>query len=97
MDLYDYLKNDKRKIKSLVNALAFYADEDTYFAIGFFPDKPCGDFIKDFSKDSLGKISPGKKARAVLKKIVTAYNKDCAVTESETPSLKSSDDDFAQS
>ena len=74
MDLYDYIKNDKRKIKSLVNALAFYADEDSYFAIGFLPDRPCGDFIKDFS-DSFGTMRPGKKAKAVLDKIVTAYNR----------------------
>ena len=76
MDLYDYIKNDKCKIKSLVDALAFYADEDSYFAIGFFPDRPCGDFIEDFSQDSFGTMRPGKKAMAVLDKIVTAYNKN---------------------
>ena len=84
MDLYDYIKKDKRRVKSLLNALSFYADEDTYFAIGIFPDKPCGDFIKDFSKDTLGTMRPGKKARKTIEKIVTAYNKDCAVTSSAT-------------
>jgi hypothetical protein len=33
----------------LREALAFYADPDTYLAIGFFPDPPCGAFVDDFS------------------------------------------------
>jgi len=50
-------------VEALVRALMFYADVDTYFAIGFFPDRPCGDFVNDF--DKLRK--PGAKARKVLK------------------------------
>lgn len=60
----------KREITRLVKALEFYADPETYFAIGFFPDRPCGDFIKDFSHidKSLG-YKPGKLARKVLASI----------------------------
>lgn len=54
----------------LVDALKFYADPNTYFAIGFFPDAPCGQFIKDFSDDHGDSESeghrPGKLARKVL-------------------------------
>ena len=49
-------------MKELIEALEFYANPDTYFAIGFFPDPPCGDFINDF--DETGK--PGVLARKVL-------------------------------
>jgi hypothetical protein len=53
-------------IQKLIDALLFYADPDTYFAIGFFPDQPCGDFIEDF--DDTGK--PGALARKVLQEYV---------------------------
>lgn len=43
-------------------ALAFYADPDTYFAIGFVCDPPCGGFAEDV--DKTGK--PGARARAAL-------------------------------
>lgn len=33
----------------LRDALAFYADPDTYFAVGFFPDPPCGAIMDDWS------------------------------------------------
>ena len=53
--------NEKDCVK-LLKALQFYADPKTYFAIGFFPDKPCGPFLKDFDKTHLG-MKPGKLAR----------------------------------
>jgi hypothetical protein len=46
-------------------ALEFYADPETYLAIGFFPDLPCGPFWDDFS-DIEGMARPGKRARDVL-------------------------------
>ncbi len=52
-------------VKALVDALAFYADPATYFAIGFLPDPPCGDFMDDFDATELGE-KPGKAARAAL-------------------------------
>jgi hypothetical protein len=50
------------EIIKLIRALQFYADPETYYAIGFFPDPPCGDFIEDF--DELRK--PGALARKTL-------------------------------
>lgn len=47
--------------------LEFYADPETYFAIGFIPDRPCGSFIEDASETHLGN-KPGKLAREVLEK-----------------------------
>lgn len=61
---------DKEKIIKLSEALCFYADPDTYFAIGFLADKPCGEFIDDFSDDhgfnDYDRSMPGKLAREVL-------------------------------
>jgi hypothetical protein len=59
-------KNQKPEkiIRALTEALIFYANPNTYFAIGFFPDPPCGDFIKDFDKTR----KPGSLARRTLRK-----------------------------
>lgn len=51
-------------VRALSDALAFYADVDTYFGIGIFPDLPCGNFINDF--DATRK--PGALARKTIKK-----------------------------
>ena len=56
---------DKKRIAELVETLGFYANPGTYFAIGFFPDPPCGDFAADTSETHLG-MKPGKRARALL-------------------------------
>ncbi len=57
---------DKVKFNAkLLEALAFYADPNTYFAIGFLPDPPNGEFMGDFSVTELGQ-KPGKLAREVL-------------------------------
>lgn len=60
----------------LREALEFYADPDTYFAIAVFADAPCGDFADDFEEldGDLGHpgggawVKPGKRARAALAK-----------------------------
>ena len=53
-------------VQAILDALTFYADPDTYFAIGFFPDPPCGEFMDDFDEfDSQTK--PGAAARKALK------------------------------
>ena len=58
------------EIERLKTALEFYADPETYAAIAFLPDPPCGDFCKDFSDDHghdlLPGFRPGKRARAAL-------------------------------
>jgi hypothetical protein len=46
-------------------ALEFYANPETYLAIGFFPDPPCGEFMDDFDETAEG-LKPGKRARAAL-------------------------------
>jgi hypothetical protein len=55
----------KRLCGMLHDALRFYAAPDSYFAIGFFPDPPCGEFWDDF-EDIEGRPRPGKRAREVL-------------------------------
>ncbi len=55
----------KAENKKLQKALEFYANPETYFAIMFLPDKPCGDFVTDFSNTELG-VKPGKRARKIL-------------------------------
>lgn len=52
---------------NLAEALAFYADPDSYFAIAIMADRPCGEFADDVSKDeTYGRHMPGAKARAAL-------------------------------
>jgi hypothetical protein len=60
-----------KQIKRLIKALEFYADPKTYFAIGFFPDRPCGDFMEDFDETEFG-WKPGKRARAALEAVPPA-------------------------
>ena len=54
------------EVVKLKEALEFYATPETYFAIGFFPDRPCGAFMDDFSETDYLGIKPGKLAREVL-------------------------------
>jgi len=50
----------------LRKALAFYADQDTWFAVSLIPDRPCGAIMEDFNEtEGLG-LKPGKLARTVL-------------------------------
>lgn len=53
------------RITELQEALSFYADPGTYFAVGFFPDPPCGEFMDDFTETELG-MKPGARARKAL-------------------------------
>jgi len=51
---------------NMVEAVGFYANPETYVAVGFFPDPPCGEFMDDFSETGdLGR-KPGKRARQAL-------------------------------
>jgi hypothetical protein len=58
------------RIAELEAALEFYADPDTYCAIGFFPDHPCGEFVEDFDEshgnENYRRPMPGARARAAL-------------------------------
>ena len=63
------IKELEEENKKLKNALAFYASPETYFAIGIWPDPPCGDFVDDFGEvsDIDGDwYKPGALARHVL-------------------------------
>ena len=59
------VKELEKEVRRLRKALQFYADPETYFAFVFFPDRPCGPFVEDFSETDLG-YKPGKKARKIL-------------------------------
>lgn len=58
----------RRLIKKFSDALVFYAQPETYFAIAVLGDPPCGDFVRDFSKTNNLGYKPGKRARRVLDK-----------------------------
>ncbi len=54
----------------LREALEFYADPETYHAVGFWFDPPCGGFMEDFDSEHgdpfYNRDMPGKTARAAL-------------------------------
>lgn len=57
---------DRELILKLVNALNFYGDPETWFAVLLFPDPPNGPIMEDFSKTPVYGVKPGKRARRVL-------------------------------
>lgn len=63
-------------LKEAMEALEFYGNPDTYFAIVFFPDPPCGEFMDDFARDHANEDyrhpMPGKRARSIHAKIAEA-------------------------
>lgn len=59
----------------MLQTVDFYANPESYFAIGFFPDRPCGDFIDDFSETEDG-FKPGKQAREALEAFQTLIRKN---------------------
>ena len=74
-------KLDAESLGDILEALAFYADQGTYFAIGFFPDPPCGEFMEDFDETpDLGQ-KPGKRARDVFRML---FDKKIMEVEDET-------------
>lgn len=74
----DSIKRLTAERDKLAAALEFYADPETYHAVGFAFDPPCGGFDEDFSEDEwtreLGYNRPmaGKLARETLQAIVAA-------------------------
>jgi hypothetical protein len=65
-----YIAAVQKSYPDILDALHFYADPGTYFAIGMFPDSPCGEFIEDFSETTEMGMKPGKRARGVLDAIL---------------------------
>jgi hypothetical protein len=59
----------QRRVYELEDALAFYADPESYFAIAFWFDPPCGGFRDDFSdveNEFFERPMPGALARETL-------------------------------
>ena len=72
MDLVNSEK-DLWRYRTIMKALWFYADPDTYNAIAFLTDPPCGEFSEDMSIaddwSSTGPYNrpmPGKRAREAI-------------------------------
>ena len=80
--VHNLIKAYKLQIKLLnisLEALEFYADPQTYFAITFTPDPPNGDFMKDISecKDEYGDwTKPGKRAREAIAESISLLQED---------------------
>lgn len=57
--------------EQVLSALSFYADQESYHAVGFYFDRPCGGFDEDFEEDHghpyYDRPMPGKQARAALR------------------------------
>ena len=64
------IKQLQAEIDQLVKVLRFYANPETYHAIYFVNDYPCGDFEDDFDRDHgsehYDRPMPGKRAREAL-------------------------------
>lgn len=67
-------------VDTVGDALRFYASPETYHAIAFFPDPPCGAFMEDFSDDHgdefYDRPMPGKAARALLEQLNAWWKKE---------------------
>lgn len=65
----DLIDAQDTEIAGLRSALEFYADPETYFAVAFLFDPPCGGFESDFSEVDHPHFDlwPGKLARAALR------------------------------
>ena len=70
----DEVKLARRVAGIAMDALTFYGDPDTYWAIGFVCDRPCGDLRKDFEIID-GRARPGKRARRALSKLKALLDK----------------------
>jgi hypothetical protein len=57
---------DRKYLQQLEETLDFYADPESYFAIGFLSDPPCGSFGDDFEDIEGMGFKPGKRARQTL-------------------------------
>lgn len=76
--------NEQDIIKKLIKALYFYANPETYHAISFLADHPCGGFIKDFSIEE-GSIYdrpiPGATARRLIEELVDEGDTDMTIAD----------------
>lgn len=67
----------KRALGIALDALAEYADPETYHAIAFMADRPAGSFADDFDRkhghEFYDRPMPGKLARSTLKSLAKRY------------------------
>ena len=66
---------EEEKLNKALEVIKFYANPENYFAIGFFPDPPCGEFVNDFSEydyehPDMDGERPGKRAREFLRDVM---------------------------
>lgn len=64
-----HLEDQAALPQDATEALEFYADPETYVAIGFLADRPAGAFMDDFDDTGELGLRPGKRARAALSRI----------------------------
>lgn len=66
-------KQYERALSAAIETLSLYADPESYHAIAFLCDPPCGWFSKDVGKVNHPhyKYKPGKQARKTLARIST--------------------------
>lgn len=61
----------ERERDEALDVVSFYANPESYHAISFLFDRPCGDFANDFSEDhgheDYERPMPGKLAREILR------------------------------
>lgn len=57
------------QLSMAIQALYFYADPSTYFAISILGDRPCGELVDDISDTHIG-FKPGKLARETFKRLI---------------------------
>jgi hypothetical protein len=76
--------DEMKKFGRIIDALSFYADPESYLAIAFFFDPPCGWFEGDFDDGhGYGRPMPGKLAREALKDFYFDPPSGCGVYEVE--------------
>lgn len=66
------LKVLENNVYKMLEVLEFYANPDTYFAIGLFPNPRCGEFINDINETKFG-IKPGKMARDLIENMLKEF------------------------
>jgi len=70
------IEEQAKETNMLEEALLFYADPETYFAIGFFSDPPCGEFMTDFEDlPEFEAWKPGKRAREAARNYLAILDK----------------------
>lgn len=75
-DEVEEMRRYKELCGLLHDALAFYANPETYHAIAFLGDPPCGEFANDCSLEHTADYDrpmPGKMARETLQKVRAEY------------------------